>query len=78
MDVCGQCGDDFGEHSLIKTTGDVMDGGVVICPRRNCMCYSTWSPHYPGQEAFVPKDIPTEEELAGFRERLWQLGRERD
>lgn len=78
MDVCGQCGDDFGEHSLINMTGDVMDGGVVLCPRRNCMCYSTWSPHYPGQESHMPKQIPTPDELADYRERLWARGQAAD
>jgi hypothetical protein len=76
MDVCGQCGDDFGEHALINTTGDPMDGGVIICPRRNCMCYSTWSAHYLGQEHHTPKEIPTPDELTGFRERLWSQGKE--
>jgi hypothetical protein len=71
VNVCGRCGDDFDEHVMVATSGDPMDGGIVLCPNRGCPCYSTWSPHYAGQESHTPKVIPNSHELAAMRERIW-------
>jgi hypothetical protein len=71
VNVCGRCGHDFGNHACVATTKDPMNGGIILCPRRGCRCYSTWSPNYPGQESHMPRRVPDSEELADLHERIW-------
>lgn len=71
MNVCGQCGHDFDDHACIATTRDPMDGGIILCPREGCRCYSTWSPGFPGQSHHEPKHLPDAFELAALHQRIW-------
>lgn len=53
-----------------------MLGGIILCPRPNCMCFSTWSPNYDvgdlaaiyaSREAVTVLDEPM---IAELRRRL--------
>jgi hypothetical protein len=41
--LCQQCQHLFDPHRVIATTGDPMEGGVMVCDVPECMCFSTWS-----------------------------------
>jgi hypothetical protein len=40
---CEQCGHDWDPHIFVNSTGDPADGGIIVCPRKDCDCYSTFS-----------------------------------
>lgn len=59
------CPHPFDLHSLISTTGEPMDGGIILCPHPGCDCYSTW-----GVMGMMPVHVPDAEETAELREAL--------
>ena len=61
--TCQQCAHDFGPHSMIATTGNPMDGGIMLCPEPGCVCFSTW-----GAQGGPAKYIPDRFELEEIRE----------
>lgn len=63
---CEICGHPFDPHSLVATSEDPLDGGVILCPVKDCECYATWSmrPKTP------PARIPDRFELAHIREHI--------
>jgi hypothetical protein len=65
-DLCDQCAHLFDPHSLVATTGDPMDGGIMLCPEPGCVCYSTWSmkPKTP------PKLVPDRFQIEAIREQI--------
>jgi len=67
---CEQCGHPFNPHSLIATTGDPRNGGIILCPVPGCECYSTWGCAVKGKDkkAPPPERIPDRFEIAHLRE----------
>jgi hypothetical protein len=67
-----ECGHDWGQHDLIATTGDPIDGGIILCPVPGCECYSTWSTDGKGKETVYQPPIEEVDliraELQGFFE----------
>jgi hypothetical protein len=64
-DVCQQCGHPSDPHALFATTGDPMEGGIMLCPVRGCRCYSTWG---VGDAPAVR--VPDEAETEALRQEL--------
>ena len=52
---CQQCQHPFDPHAVIATTGDPMDGGIMLCPEPECLCFMTWGLH-GGPAKLVPDD----------------------
>jgi hypothetical protein len=67
-DPCSQCGHPFSPHSLIATTGDPQNGGIILCPEPGCECFSTWGCSFGGGKSDPPKRIPDRFEVAHLRE----------
>lgn len=66
---CYQCHHDFNPHKMVATTGDPIDGGVIICQVKGCKCFSTWAVPQAGgsrERVFVPDEI----ELAEIRRQM--------
>ena len=61
MERCWLCGHPYPPHSLIATTTEPTEGGIILCPVPGCDCLSTWGP--------VQK-IPADAEVAALREEL--------
>lgn len=61
-ETCPQCGHPDGPHALVATTGDPMDGGIMICPVAGCWCYHTW-----GVEGREAKRVPNPDETERIR-----------
>lgn len=66
LDPCDLCGHLFDPHAVVATTGNPMDGGIILCPEKGCTCYSTWSviPKTP------PKYVPNRFEVERIREQI--------
>lgn len=63
MSACEQCGHPFDPHVVIATMGDAPEaGGIVLCPRPGCLCYSTW-----GVNGAEPLVVPSPEEVVLLR-----------
>lgn len=67
-DDCSQCSHPFSPHHLIATTGDPLEGGIILCPEAGCECFSTWGASFDGQKSAKPKRIPDRFETAQLRE----------
>lgn len=50
---CKQCQHPFDPHAVIATTGDPAEGGIMLCPEPECLCFSTWG-MAGGQTKWVP------------------------
>lgn len=61
-DLCMRCPHLFDPHAVIATTGDPLEGGVIVCPEPGCLCYATW-----GINGAEPVLIPDEQHLAVIR-----------
>ena len=64
-DLCEHCRHPFDPHVMIATTGDPDDGGMMICPERDCTCVSTW-----GANGNPAKLVPAPEEVEELRRRV--------
>jgi hypothetical protein len=62
---CEICQHPFDPHAMIATTGNPLDGGVMLCPDPGCMCFATWSA--PGSDGRTQVVLPDAEELAAMR-----------
>lgn len=66
--TCTQCKHPFDPH-VLGSLGDPLEGGFVICPVRDCTCFSTYSAQgYPVPEV-------TEEMFAAaveLRRHMWE------
>jgi hypothetical protein len=69
---CQQCGHPFDPHAIIATTGEHLDGGIVLCPEPGCECFMTW-----GENGMPPVHVPGPEEIAQLR-RTVQYGQGQD
>jgi len=68
---CGKCTHPFDIHALIATTGDPLEGGIILCPVKDCECYATWGCAITGDKTSPPpKRIPDRFEIANLRESL--------
>lgn len=43
-DQCTSCGHPFSLHAHMAVGHDPGQGGVVLCPVRDCPCYTSWAP----------------------------------
>ncbi|WP_203906171.1 hypothetical protein [Rhizocola hellebori] len=68
-ELCLQCGHPFDPHAIISTTGDPVDGGIMLCPRVDCQCYSTW-----GLDGGEARRIPDRVEVEIIREQIQREG----
>lgn len=59
---CPQCLDPFDDHAMIATTGDPMDGGIILCLVVLCRCFDTWLPSHPDLAETAPF-VPSPEEI---------------
>ena len=68
------CTHDFDGHLVIATTGDPMDGGIIICQVKGCMFFSTWAPGWHNSDGtdtkLDAKRVPDLFELAELRHQL--------
>jgi hypothetical protein len=62
---CEGCPHDFDPHVVVATTGDPLQGGVMVCPEPECKCASTWAPEGTPRPA-----MPSQEELDKIREKI--------
>lgn len=70
-DLCIRCGHPFDPHVLVATTGEAMQGGIIVCPAAGCRCWSTWAPEG------VPPDavrVPSMEEVLAIRADIQGTG----
>jgi hypothetical protein len=62
-DDCGTCGHPFALHALVATKDSPMNGGIVLCPVKDCPCYATWG---VGRASQRP-DAPSQDEIDRLR-----------
>jgi len=56
-DPCWQCADPFDPHAMIPTGQTNMDGGIILCPVKGCLCLLTWgTKNRPADAVAVPND----------------------
>lgn len=70
-DVCRNCPHPQSQHVMLNFTGEVRDGGIMLCPAPRCPCYSLWS---WGRSSDPPTNLPTQAEIQQMREDI-QAGR---
>lgn len=63
-DQCPTCAHEFAPH-LFLALDEPHNGGVVLCPVKECLCYSTW-----GINGAAPQRVPDDVELAALRADL--------
>lgn len=69
MADCERCGHPFDPHRMIATGATPDQGGIMICNRKGCECFSTWSVPQLGSEredVYVPPAI----DIEALREQL--------
>jgi hypothetical protein len=59
------CEHEFDDHIVIATTSDPLDGGVIICQVKGCLCTQTW-----GVNTTPARHVPGPQELDALRQRL--------
>lgn len=59
-DVCQQCQHAFDPHVLVTTTGDPLDGGIILCPVPRCRCFGTWGTQAGRASVEVPDEVEVE------------------
>ena len=64
-DLCPHCQHLVDPHVLIATTDNRDDGGMMICPERDCPCVSTW-----GTNGNPAKVVPAPEAVEELRRRV--------
>lgn len=60
---CEQCHHPADPHAVVATTGDPMEGGIILCPTKNCFCFATWA--VGDGVPFVP-EMPAIQEYRDF------------
>ena len=79
-ETCERCNHDDGAHTLIATTGNPLQGGIILCPEPSCQCFATWCTAYgpehrpviPGtsrEDVFVPPPAEIDELRALIQRR---------
>jgi hypothetical protein len=68
-DDCERCGHEWDPHLVVATTGDPLEGGVIICHVGGCQCFGTWGLPQLGvtREDVV---VPDRAEIELMRERF--------
>lgn len=65
---CAQCEHDFDDHVVMPTAVDPADGGIILCPSKGCLCFTTWSVANRGVAR-----IPDPEEIELLREQFQEV-----
>lgn len=54
-ETCERCEHPVDPHALLATTGNPLQGGIMLCPVPGCQCFATWSTAYgPEHHPVVP------------------------
>lgn len=64
-ETCPRCPHLFEPHIVVATTGDPMQGGVIICQVKNCGCFATW-----GADGKPTEFVPNPEQVDLIRDDL--------
>lgn len=70
-ETCEQCGHPFGPHAVVATSGNPIDGGIMLCPVPDCRCFSTWDTNAPGAKKKEDVFVPAPAEIEALRTLLW-------
>jgi hypothetical protein len=67
--ICPRCPHPEDPHALIATGRDPSQGGIMLCPYKDCQCFGTWSvPQLGSHEEDVW--VPDEATIQALRKRL--------
>ena len=57
-ETCKRCDHPDGPHTLIATTGNPLQGGIILCPVAGCPCFATWTTAYSPGRPLIPGTGP--------------------